>query len=375
MDSRAYEVIVVGAGIAGAAAAAMLATDRRTAVLEAEDMPGRHSTGRSAAMGILNYGPPDVRKLTALSRDFLYAPPAGFAAGPLVSPRAVLTLAPSEQREDFERFLAGACGLRELSPQAARDLIPALRPDYAVAAAIEDNAFDIDVAALHQSFLRCFRRLGGTLALNHRVHAIRRRQGGWEVGAGGKAFLAPILVNAAGAWADEVTRLAGVRPIGLTPMRRTGVIIDPSPYAPSDWPLVGDVAQSWYARPEARTRLMVSPADETPRPPEDTQPDELDIAIAIDRLQKALAIEVRRVERAWAGLRCFTPDRSLAIGWDESEEGFFWCVGQGGYGIETAPAVGRLVADMIMSRDPGPAGAVLSAVDPRRLAPRRQPER
>jgi D-arginine dehydrogenase len=180
-------------------------------------------------------------------------------------------------------------------------------------------------------------------------------------------FRAPVVVNAAGAWGDEVAAQAGARPLGLQPKRRTGIIIDPAPWDVTGWPLLNDVAHSWYTRPEARTKLMVTPCDETDMPAHDVQPDELDVAIGIDRMQQALDIEVRRVERAWSGLRTFTPDRSLAIGWDGAAENFFWSVGQGGYGIQTSPAAGRLVADLVAGRDPGPAGAILAAVDPRRF--------
>ena len=161
---------------------------------------------------------------------------------------------------------------------------------------------------------------------------------------------------------------AGLGKLGLTPKRRTGCVIDPQPWQVAGWPMVNDVDHTWYMRPEARTKMMVSPADETGTHPHDVQPDELDVAIAIDRMQQAMDIEVRRVEHSWAGLRTFTPDRSLAFGWDPAADGFFWCVGQGGYGIQTSPAAGKLVADVIAGRDPGPAGAILAAVDPARFA-------
>jgi D-arginine dehydrogenase len=235
-------------------------------------------------------------------------------------------------------------------------------------AALEADAFDMDVAALLQGYLRMFRSRGGQLVLRSRAGRIERRGGRWRVEVtGGAVFAAPVLVNAAGAWGDQVARLAGVAPLGLQPKRRTGVIIDPAPWPVAGWPMINDVAHTWYARPEARTRLMVSPADETDLAPQDVQPDELDIAVAIDRMQQALAIEVRRVERAWAGLRSFLPDRNLGIGWDGTAAGFFWCVGQGGYGIQTSPAAGKLVADLIAGRDPGEAGHLLASLAPTRF--------
>lgn len=370
--SEQFDAIVVGAGMAGATVAAHLAPDHKVLLAEAEEAAGYHTTGRSAAMYILNYGPPDVRVLTGLSRNFFDAPPPGFAAHPLMHRRPAVFLARPAEVAELERMLAEVPGLRAITVAELQAMVPALKPEYVAAAAIEEDDFDIDVALLHQGFLRTFAAHGGVLALRSRVERIARRGGHWEVGtAGGAEFRARILVNAAGAWGDVVARAAGIRPLGLSPCRRTGVIIDPAPYEPERWPLLADVGNTWYVRPEARTRLMVSPADETPMHPHDVQPDELDIAIAIERMQEALAIPVRRVERSWAGLRTFTPDHSLAFGWDGEAEDFFWCVGQGGFGIQTSPAAGKLVADLIAGRDPGSAGTILPAIDPRRFAGRK----
>ncbi|MBX5472561.1 MAG: FAD-binding oxidoreductase [Acetobacteraceae bacterium] len=369
METYRFDVVVVGAGIAGASAAAALAADRRVAVLEAEAIAGYHTTGRSAAMWIQNYGPPDARVLTRLSRAFLVNPPDGFAEQPLVSPRAILFVARTGQERELAQMLAEGEGLREASVAEARAMVPALRADYIVAAALEEHAFDIDVAALHQGFLRQACARGAVLALSSRVVGFRRSGGQWliETETPQARFQAPIVVNAAGAWGDVVAEMAGAAKLGLQPCRRTGVIINPAPWHVADWPVVHDVAHNWYVRPEARTRLMVTPADETPVPPHDVQPEEYDIALGIHRMQEALAINVQRVERAWAGLRTFTPDRSFAIGWDGAVEGFFWCVGQGGCGIQTSPAAGRLVADLITERDPGAAAEALPRLDPRRF--------
>jgi len=364
-----FDIIVIGAGIAGATTAAAVSPDRRVALVEAEEQVGYHTTGRSAAVWIQNYGPPDVRLLTGLSRGFFESPPAGFAEVPLMKRRASVFLAPAPQVPQLDGLLAEGIGLRPIALDELRAMVPALRPDYAAAAAIEEDAFDMDVAAIHQGFLRQLHANNGVLALRHRAGRIERRGDGWEVHTGaGAVFRAPIVVNAAGAWADEVAAIAGVRPLGLIPCRRTAVIVDPSPWDASEWPVVGDVASTWYARPEARTRLLVSPADQTPMHAHDVRPDELDIALGIDRMQVALAIEVRRVEHSWAGLRTFTPDHSLAFGWDAAADGFFWCVGQGGYGIQTSPAAGQLAADLIVGRGPGAARDVVPAVDPRRFS-------
>ena len=368
MTTETFDAIVIGAGIAGATVAAHLAEDRRVALVEAEDSAGYHSTGRSAAIWILNYGPPDVRALTGLSRGFFEHPPEGFSDTPILSRRPVVFLAPADQTTHLGRLLAEGTGLREAAVEEVRRMIPALRPEYAVRAAIEDDAFDMDVAALHQGFLKQMRGRGGLLALRSRTGRIERRGESWYVEtSGGGSFMAPVVVNTAGSWGDVVADQAGVRPLGLVPKRRTGCVIDPAPFAVRDWPMVNDVDHTWYMRPEARTKLMVSPADETDMEAHDVQPDELDVAIAIDRMQQAMDIEVRRVEHSWAGLRTFSPDRSLVFGWDVDVAGFFWCVGQGGYGIQTSPAAGKLVADVIAGRDPGVAGAVLSAVDPARF--------
>ena len=370
MDTHHFDAVVIGAGIAGATVAAHLAPHHRVALVEAEDAAGYHTTGRSAALWVQNYGPADVRTLTGLSRAFFEAPPPGFADSPVLAHRPVLLLATEAQRGELHRVLSEGTGLREASLAEATTLVPALRPGYAAAAAIEDDAFDMDVATLHAGFLKQVRVAGGVLALRSRTGRITRDRGAWQVDVtGGARFTAPVVVNAAGAWGDEVAQQAGVAPLGLVPKRRTGCIIDPAPWAVARWPMVCDVGESWYVRPEARTKLMVSPADQTPMHAHDVQPDELDVAIAMDRMQQALDIAVRRVERSWAGLRTFAPDGSLAFGWDGAADGFFWCVGQGGYGIQTAPAAGRLVADMIGGRDPGPAGAVIAAIDPRRFAP------
>lgn len=368
MSNHVFDVVVIGAGIAGSSAAACLAPDQRVALIEAEDAPGYHTTGRSAAIWILNYGPADVRVLTGLSREMFENPPEGFTDVKLAENRGIVFLAPEDQKPRLDQMLSDGLGLKEISLARVREMVPALKPGYAVAAAFEEDAFDMDVAALHQGYLKQLRAHGGTLSVRSRTGAIRRENGVWHIEtSSGAKFEAPVLVNAAGAWGDVVAEQAGVAPIGLVPKQRTGVIVDPTPFDSRDWPMLNDVDHTWYTRPEARTKLMVSPADETDTTPHDAQPDELDIAIAIDRMQQALDIEVRRVEHSWAGLRTFAPDRNFVIGFDPAHEGFFWCVGQGGYGIQTAPAAGRLVADLIAGRDPGAAGAVIAGMSPIRL--------
>ncbi len=369
MDTQSFDAIVIGGGMAGATAAAHLAwAGRRVALLEAEETAGYHSTGRSAAIWILNYGPADVRRLSAASRGFFEALPQGFAQAPLLARRPVVTLATEAQRDALAAMIAEGEGIAPIAVAEVAAMGPPLRAGHAVAAAIERDAFDIDVAALHQGFLRALRAAGGTIALRHRAGGIRRGAGAWQAEtSAGTTFAAPLLVNAAGAWGDEVAALAGVPTIGLQPKRRTALIIDPGPHDCAGWPLLGDVGHSWYVRPEARRKLMVSPADETDMPPHDVQPDEIDVALAVDRMQQALDIPVHRVEHRWAGLRSFTPDRSLAIGMDADAPGFCWMLGQGGYGIQTAPAAGRLLAALALGEDPGGLEPVVPLVDPNRF--------
>jgi D-arginine dehydrogenase len=368
METQAFDAIVIGAGMAGATAAAHLAATHRTALLEAEDSAGYHTTGRSAAIWIQNYGPPDVRKLSVASRAFFEAPPEGFAPGPIFAQRPVVTLAPADQAAALQAMLDAGEGLEPIAIEDVAAMVPPLRRDYPVAAAIERDAFDMDVAGLHQGFLRMLARAGSVIALRHKAGRIARRNGAWHAEtASGATFTAPILVNAAGAWGDEVARIAGVAPIGLQPKRRTALIVDPGPHDCAGWPLLGDAGHSWYVRPEARRKLMVSPADETDMHPHDVQPDELDVAIAVDRMQAALDIPVHRVEHRWAGLRSFTPDRSLAIGPDAAAPGFVWCIGQGGYGIQTAPAAGALLAALARGEDPGVLAPIVPLVDPNRF--------
>lgn len=368
MDSERFGALVIGAGIAGATAAAHLAPHRRVAILEAEESAGFHATGRSAALWVRNYGSPDARILTAASRPFFAAPPSGFAEAPLIRARPVVHLAPPEQVRHLEEMIAGGDDMRAIALDRVHAMVPALRPGYAAMAAIEEDCFDIDVAALHQGFLRTTRAAGGVLALRHRAGRIWFEGGLWHATTGaGTVFSAPVVVNAAGAWGDVVARLADVVPLGLQPKRRTALIVNPGRFECADWPLVGDADHSWYVRPEARRKLMVSPADETDSEPCDAQPDELDVAIAIDRMQQALDIPVARVEHRWAGLRTFTPDRGLGIG-ESERKGFFWMVGQGGYGIQTSPAAGRLLAALVEGTDPGDGAAAIPLCDPRRFA-------
>jgi D-arginine dehydrogenase len=342
------DFLVIGAGMAGAAAGYFLADHGSVLLLEREDAPGYHATGRSAALYTEAYGNAAIRALTVASGAFFRAPPPGFADVPLLHPRGVMTVAAAADRARFdEGFAFGrrfAPGLRMLERDEALRLCPALRADWLAHACLEPDAMDMDVHALHQGFLRGLRAKGGRILTGAPCRHIERRGGEWQVETPAGSFAASSLVNAAGAWADEVAQLAGARPVGIVPKRRT-IIIVAAPEA-SDcarWPMVVEAAERFYFKPESG-RLLISPADETPLPPQDVQPDEIDIAIAAERIAAATHLAFRSIQRKWAGLRSFAPDNTLVIGPDGALPGFLWMAGQGGYGIQTAPAAGAALA-------------------------------
>lgn len=346
------DVIIIGAGIAGASAGYFLADSHRVVLLEREDQPGYHSTGRSAALFTETYGNAAVRALTRGARRFFEAPPGGFSSTPLIAPRGLLYIGRAEQQETLDRRCLELSRLtrdvRRLSGEAARALCPILRDGYVAGAVVEPHCMDIDVAALHHGFLAGVRARGGRVVVDAEVRSLARQDSqGWVAQTRQGAFSAPVVIDAAGAWADGVAALAGVRPLGLTPRRRTVVLLDvPDGTDPTAWPMVVDADEGFYFKPDAG-RLLLSPADETPSPPCDARPEEIDIAIAVDRLEAATILRVGRVAHEWAGLRTFTADRTMVVGFEPGAEGFFWLAGQGGYGIQTAPSLGRIAAAMI----------------------------
>jgi D-arginine dehydrogenase len=362
---------IIGAGIAGASLAYELAAHGSVVLLEAEDFPGYHTTGRSAALFSETYGNAIIRALTSASRDFFAAPPAGFAATPLLSPRGTLIIARADQQPSLDRHFHETPQLIPISAAEARARVPVLRPDIVAAAGYDEAAMDIDVHALHQGFLRGAKARGAALVTNVRIEAIERRAGAWHLTGPAGRFEAAVLVNAAGAWAETIGRQAGAAGIGLSPRRRTAMLFDPPAGCDSaGWPMVLDADEEFYFKPDAG-RLLASPADETPSPPCDVQPEELDIALCIDRLQRAADLPVRRIQRAWAGLRSFVADRSPVVGYDPDVEGLFWLAGQGGYGIQTAPALSRLAASLCRGRgvpaELADRGLSEAALGPRRL--------
>ena len=373
MADQTFDIIVIGAGIAGASLAAELARTHRVAVLEREDFPGYHSTGRSAALFSETYGNSAVRALSRASRAFFYSPPNNFADHPLVQRRGAMHFAGAQQIRKIESFAANpdvAPSIRRISREDALSICPILRPDHIAAAVIEDDAADVDVHALHQGYLRQFHDLGGILAVDTNVQHLSHRNGQWNVETQNRVLRAQVLVNAAGAWADSVAKSAGGSPLGIQPCRRTAVLVElPQNVQADSWPMVIDIDENFYMKPDAGL-LLISPADETPVEPCDVQPEEIDVATAIDRVEGVTNLTIKRVRKRWAGLRSFAPDRSPIIGFDSILPGFFWLAGQGGYGIQTAPAAAKLAAALLRNNGAPPefAGMYLSQLSPHRFA-------
>jgi D-arginine dehydrogenase len=370
------EVIVIGGGIVGASVAYHLQLELgaggKVLILEAEAQAGYHSTGRSAALFTESYGPAPVIALTMASRRFLEAPPAGFAEHPLLTPRGSLYVGAAGQgsavQDLYDSLVAAAVpGVRLMDGAEALALCPALRPEKVMTGLYEPGAMDIDVHALHQGYLRFFRRAGGEIRTSSRVEKISRHGNGWRLQAADENYHTPIVVNAAGAWCDEIAVLAGAAKIGLIPKRRTAITFDP-PVAVviAGWPNVHTIAGDLYFKPDAG-RILASPADEWPSPPVDAQPEDYDVAVTAARIEELCALQVKKILRKWAGLRSFVADGIPVIGMDADSPGFFWTAGLGGYGVQSSPAVGQLSADLILNASPR-AGL---RVDPSAFSPRR----
>lgn len=370
-----YDFIVVGGGIAGASIAYELAATGSVCLVEGENQPGVHTTGRSAALFIPTYGGSEVRAITRASRGFFDTPPEGFTESPLLEERGCLYPARKDQKPRLEEMVssirASGGDIVKIDAVEALQRVPLLRASYVAEAAYDAASMDIDVNSLHQGYLRGARARGTDIVTANWVRHAERRAGLWHVALAERMISAPVLVNAAGAWADEVARSCDVEPVGLQALHRTAILVDP----PADvdirhWPAVIDCDERFYFKPDAG-KLLLSPADETPVEPGDAQPDELDIAIAVDRVQAALDIEVRRVSHSWAGLRTFARDRVPVVGFDAKAPGFFWCAGQGGYGIQTAPALARTAAALARSEslpaDVAAEGLRMEEISPWRL--------
>lgn len=369
-----YDFLVIGGGISGASAAYELSAIGSVALLEAENAAGHHSTGRSAALFTGNYGCQVVRGLNKSSEPFFEKPPEKFTQNKLLTPRGALTVAPIVGQESILDALLDlstqAAPIHRLSAAQAQEMAPLLRPERVAAAAYEPGVRDIDVAALHQGYLRGFKQNGGHIFLSHRVDKMNHTAKGWQINAGVHRLTAGRVINAAGAWADEIGALAGAAPIGLVPKRRTAIIIDaPQGMEIDAMPVVDFAGADSYIKPEAG-KLMASPGDQTPITPQDVQPDEMDIAILVDWLERETTVSVRRIGHSWAGLRSFVADEIPVVGFDPKVPDLFWLAGQGGFGIMMAPALARVTVSLI-SGDDLPKDVVANGVRAEDLSPAR----
>jgi D-arginine dehydrogenase len=357
------DVLIVGGGIAGASLGAEIAPHRRVVLVESESSCGYHSTGRSAAFWLESYGGPVVARLTAASRGLLASPPPGFSERGFLRDRGALHLSQGELGQ-----LAPGVGERVVERPELERLVPGIRPQWRCAT-YEPGCADIDVGGLHMAYLRKFRGSGGEIRTGARLSSAKRRGGRWQVRlADGTQLSAAILVDAAGAWADDVAVAAGVKPLGIAPKQRTMVQLRVGRSGLRDLPLVDDPAGTFYFKGEGDRTVWLSPHDEIDTGPCDAAPGELDVAIAIDRFEAVVDWPIEAVERRWAGLRSFAPDRVPVYGFDPDCDGFFWCAGQGGFGIQTAPAAAKMAATVLLGHEPEQA---VANIDPAPFSPAR----
>jgi D-arginine dehydrogenase len=346
------DIIVIGAGIAGASAAAELAAHGDVTLLEMEAQAGYHATGRSAAFFAAAYGSRLIRDITASCEQFFLEPPEGFTETNLIRLRDCMFFGRADQMEQLLAMQEDNPRLQFLDATAVRERVPVLSADYLHGAMWDRMGGDLDVDAILQAYLRLFRRRGGVLHNNHCVNTLRRTAGVWQVDAGGEEFRAPVVVNAAGAWVERMSERAGLASLGIRPFSRTAFLIDPPEGTDiGDWPLMLDAHEDFYFKPDAG-QIMVCPADETPTDPGDAQADDLQVAIGVDRFEKATGLDIRHVNHRWAGLRTFAPDRVFVAGFDPRTEGFFWLAGQGGYGVQSAPAMAHMTSWLVTGEDP-----------------------
>jgi D-arginine dehydrogenase len=358
---KRYDIVIVGGGIAGASLAAEVSPHASVLVLEMEDQPGYHATGRSAAFWSETYGGPAIQPLTTASQ-------AALDTGGFLQPLGAIQIGQAHDQARLDAFLAAfadsGIALETVDPAT---VIPGLRPEWTLGVREPTCAY-IDVAGLHAACLGTARKAGADIALRARLTSASRGGGDWTIETSAGQFQCGILVDAAGAWADGVATLAGTIPIGITAYRRTLVQLRTDPVAPEDLPHVASLDASFYFKPEPGGRLWLSPHDETPVEPGDAAPEELDVAIAVDRFEHVVDWRVTAVERKWAGLRSFAPDRLPVYGFAPDNDRFFWCAGQGGFGIQTAPAAARVAAALLLGTQPD---ASVAAIDPARYAPDR----
>lgn len=368
---KKYDVAIIGAGIAGASIAAEIAENRSVLLLEAEEQPGYHATGRSAAFWTETYGGPLVQPLTTASRDFLENPPTDFSDHSFLKQRRAINIATEDDKSLADKFIADFDGsgvaMERWSGDRLKAAIPNLKPAWQHAV-YEPDCRDIDVGGLHMAYLRAARRSGVDLECNAKVEAMAFADDHWQIQTRNGEHLAKMVVNAAGAWADEIATLAGIEPVNITPMRRTMVQLQTDPPSSFDSELIVALNGDFYFKPEAGGGYWLSPHDETPSAAIDVAPEELDVAIAIDRFEHVLDVEIKSVMRKWAGLRSFAPDRLPVYGYEPDHPQFFWFAGQGGFGIQTAPAAARLAKSLLLDQ---PLDAMIDTLSPERYSPSR----
>ncbi|MDW4499763.1 FAD-binding oxidoreductase [Sulfitobacter sp. D35] len=356
------DIIVIGGGIAGLSAAARLSADARVTLLEAEKATGYHASGRSAALFEENYGKPSTIALNRASADY-----HATANGGYLSPRGFMVLGRADERDAFETDLE-TMQIQQISPAEAVAMVPVLDPEKVAFAGYDGAAYDIDTDRLMQDFARDIRAGGGEVRTGAQVDGIARDGGTWRVSCGEESYAAPLLVNAAGAWADGIARMAGVAPVGIVPHRRSMARIPaPGDHDVKQWPMFFGTGETWYAKPDAGA-LLVSPADEDAVEPHDAWPEDLTLAEGLARYEELVTVPVTRLLASWAGLRSFSPDRGLVLGRDATVPEFVWCAGQGGYGFQSAPAASQLVADLVMGRPPEVDAGTVAALAPGRFA-------
>ena len=373
-----FDFAIIGAGMAGVSVAYFLAPQARVVILEREHVAAYHTTGRSAALHSETYGSAEIRAITVATGHFYRDPPKGFTDHPLLTPRGALLVGRAEQKADLQKaadeFARLVPTVRWRTSAEALAMQPLLKPAACAGGAIHELAEDMDVAAIHAGFLKGARAAGAELRLNAEVAALDRKGGKWAIRLGdGSTVEAANVINASGAWADVVATMAGARPVGLVPKRRTAFTFDaPAGLALAQMPMVIDFDETWYIKPEVG-QFLGSPADETPSAPTDAQPEEMDIAIAVDRIETATTLKIARIKNKWAGLRSFVADKNLVVGYD-ALPGFFWLAGQGGYGIQTGAGAGRIAASLALGQGL-PSDIADLGVSERALSPARFTQR
>ncbi len=349
------DIIIVGGGIVGISAAYFISQHASVIVVEQETAIGTHSSARTAGQFTVGIYAETMRKLAQASRSFLAKPPVGFADYPLLSPRGCLTVGRNEEKARLDKvygFLSDVeANARYVNREEALNLFPVLKPDDVEMGVFEEDAMDIDVDLLLQSYAKGAKKNGTQILTGEPVKSIKRTSGKWSVDIAGDTISAPVILNASGAWSDEVSKLAGMAPIGLTPRRRTAFTFNaPDNRDVSAWPHVSNVNYKWYLHPEKHS-FMGSPCDAVPTPPGNVYPDDLDVAQGIFNIEQDTTLKIKRPTGTWAGLRSYVADKNPVLGTRKNAEGFYWLAGHGGCGVLTSPALGKAAAALLTNRE------------------------